>query len=555
MSDDFDTRLGRELRALSDAVPVSPTIRPVAVASGRISGVDAGPRPLTSQVRVRHGMPAGLAAAAIALVLIVVAGAGLYGSSRGGHASASGSPTEPPTSGPDRSTSASAVGIEIQPKVFAEFGADPLSALVLGPDNAAYVLDEITDTVYRVDLQTGARIAVVEINQTVAGPNKIEVVGAPTLLATGGGDVLVLDGNGILWRWHPVPGSAGRGVLSEVNIPDEKTWGLGARAIATYLVNSQLGQYNLYVAAPGQRQILKYPPAADGSGYPTAGRSNYFQAEQDLIGVDDLYIDGDVYLVNGGQITKYQLGAAVPGWSPAIPRDRSALPFYTRLVADSATRGHGTFYAYDSANNRVIAFSKADGAYVQQYAAPADTGLLHALTGMFVTTDDAGANPTLYWTEGGNLMSASLNALLPAPGPTVTPAPSVSAGSGSGPTYVTYGVAAGDTLFSIALMFSVQESDIRALNPQITDWGNLLPGTILNIPENATATPIDVSTTTFQYRVINGDTVARIANKFQVSVAGIESANPQMKHDQIQVGEVLNIPLPGYTLPPATPAH
>jgi LysM repeat protein len=152
-------------------------------------------------------------------------------------------------------------------------------------------------------------------------------------------------------------------------------------------------------------------------------------------------------------------------------------------------------------------------------------------------------------------MSASLNALLPAPGPTVTPAPSVSAGSGSGPTYVTYGVAADDTLFSIALMFSVQESDIRALNPQITDWGNLLPGTILNIPENATATPIDVSTTTFQYRVINGDTVARIANKFQVSVAGIESANPQMKHDQIQVGEVLNIPLPGYTLPPATPAH
>ena len=84
-------------------------------------------------------------------------------------------------------------------------------------------------------------------------------------------------------------------------------------------------------------------------------------------------------------------------------------------------------------------------------------------------------------------MSASLNALLPAPGPTVTPAPSVSAGSGSGPTYVTYGVAAGDTLFSIALMFSVQESDIRALNPQITDWGNLLPGTILNIPRDTCA--------------------------------------------------------------------
>jgi LysM repeat protein len=557
MSDDFDTRLGKELRALADAVPVGASIRPVARAHVVPSVGGASARPLTSQVRVRRGMPAGFAAAAIALVLIVVAGAGLYGGLRGGRAGASDSPTEPPTTGPNRSAAAGATAIEIQPKVFAEFGSDPLTAVVLGPDDAAYVLDQITETVYRVDLQTGARIAVVTIDQNVPGPNKMDVVGAPTLLATGGGDVLVLDGNGILWRWHPAAGSGGRGVLSEVNIPDEASWGSGVRAIGTYLVNSQLGQYNLYVAAPAQRQILKYPPAPDGSGYPTAGRANYFQADQDLSFLEDIYIDGDVYLVSAGKITKYRLGLAVDGWSPANLPGRGLAPYYTRLVADNSAPGEGTFYAYDSTNKQIVAFSKADGKYIARYEAPIKTGLLTALTDMFVTTGANDWTPMLYWTEGGNLMSASLNASVPAPGATVTPVPSVSGGSGSGPTYFTYGVSSGETLSSIAQMWGVQESEIRAVNPQITDWSNLLPGTVLNIP-GAPRSPVEVSPSTsdsFRYRVIGGDTIYVIANRFQVSVTALKWANPQMKNDQIQVGEVLNIPLPGYTLPPATPAH
>jgi hypothetical protein len=42
---------------------------------------------------------------------------------------------------------------------------------------------------------------------------------------------------------------------------------------------------------------------------------------------------------------------------------------------------------------------------------PATTPWFTALTGMFVTTDTGGINPTLYWTEAGNLMKASLNPL------------------------------------------------------------------------------------------------------------------------------------------------
>ena len=50
-----------------------------------------------------------------------------------------------------------------------------------------------------------------------------------------------------------------------------------------------------------------------------------------------------------------------------------------------------------------------------------------AVTGMFVTTESDGSNPTLYWTESGNLMSASLTPpVVETPTSTPTPRPSPS---------------------------------------------------------------------------------------------------------------------------------
>ena len=425
MTDDFDPRHEQEAR-LIDGGAAYTSLQPVASIYDDAPDAPGGDGAHMARVRSHRGVPAGLTAAAIALVLIVVAGAGMFGGSRGGRASASGSPspTGRPTSSPDSPPTATALAvtsIQIEPKLVADLSPDIVSAAILGPDGAAYVLDDITGCVYRVDLATGAPVAIVSIDQKVSEPNKIGKVGQPTLLATGGGDILVLDGYGILWRWRSAHGGTGRGVLSEVNIPDEKTWGHDAGAIGTYVVNPQLGLYNIYVAAPPHQQVFKYPPAADG-GYPTAARANYLIRNQDLSAINDLYIDGDVYLVNGGAITKYQVGSLVAGWSPAKPRDRQVMPFYTHLAADSKTRGAGTFYAYDSANNRVVAFKKADGELVAQYVAPPKSSSLSNLTGMFVTTDANGGNPTLYWTDDGELLSASLD-------PRVQHGPSLTASS------------------------------------------------------------------------------------------------------------------------------
>jgi len=333
----------------------------------------------------------------------------------------------------------------IQPNVVASFSTDDLERLVLGPDGAAYVIDSTTSAVYWVNLQTGTKLRILFAGQDAVGG----IVGNPRVLATGGPDVLILDDFNSVWRWRPASGdTTGRGALVKVNIPDNVTWGLGARAMGTYIVNPQLGQYNLYVVVPSASQILKYPPATDGSSYPTAGRTPYLKVAQDVSSVDDMYVDGKVYLVDKGQIIQWELGQKVTGWSPDPPGVRSGekdgdvllrpkAPVYTRLTADNPNQDQGTFYAYDGLNRRIVAFKKSDGTFFGQYMVPPTMPWLSALKGLFVTTGTGGTNPTLYWIESGSLMRASLNpsstptsqassSLKPSPSSSVPPATSPS---------------------------------------------------------------------------------------------------------------------------------
>src|SRR5664280_169120 len=173
--------------------------------------------------------------------------------------------------------------------------------------------------------------------------------------------------------------------------------------------------------------------------YPKEGRANYLSVGQDLNSVDDMYVDGKIYLVDGGKITQYELGQAGRGWSVDLPPDtqagllRSLAPVYKRLTADNPADGVGTFYAYDSTNRRVVAFKKSDGTIVGQYIVPPTMNWFSALTGMFVVPGVGTASPTLYWTEGSNLMRAYLGPQGEAPA--ATPSPSVNPSSSqSAPT-------------------------------------------------------------------------------------------------------------------------
>ncbi|MGD0247772.1 MAG: hypothetical protein ABSB75_01840, partial [Candidatus Limnocylindrales bacterium] len=274
------------------------------------------------------------------------------------------------------------------------------------------------------NLQTGAKVPVIAQSQSPADGNG--VVGPPRLMAVGGGDVLLLDAFNSLWRWHPAAGdTTGRGSLLRVNIPDNANWGVGARAIGTFVINEAKNLYNFYIVLPSQQQVVKYPPANDGSSYPKDGKAMYLAVGQDVSAIDDMYVDAYVYLVDKGKVTEYEMGQAVSGWRPDPPPDallRPKGPHYVRLTADDSRKGQGTFYAYDNLNRRVVAFKKADGTIVGQYMVPPTAPWFTALTGLFVVPGTNGASPTLYWTEAGSLMSATL-----APTSTATPSTSGSA--------------------------------------------------------------------------------------------------------------------------------
>jgi LysM repeat protein len=225
--------------------------------------------------------------------------------------------------------------------------------------------------------------------------------------------------------------------------------------------------------------VIKYPPAADGSGFPSLGRAGYLSVSADLSSVDDLYVDGKFYLVDKGKVTRYVLGKPVTQWVPAQPPgSRTEKPFYTHLTADNAAQDQGTFYACDSANGRIVAFTKTAGAFVQQYMAPAGSHWFTSLTGMFVTAGTGGTD-TLYWTESGNLMSAALK-----PAVAQTPSPAV-----VGPSVLTYMVLPNDSLALIASKFGLSEQELKLANPDL-DLGHLAAGMKISIPvQGWTPTP------------------------------------------------------------------
>jgi hypothetical protein len=178
------------------------------------------------------------------------------------------------------------------------------------------------------------------------------------------------------------------------------------------LVNADQNLYDLYVTIPSRHQVVRYQPATDGSGYPTAGMSSYLAVDTDVSGVDDMYVDGSVYLVDRGRIVRYDQGDNTSGWSPQPPPSGGS-PFYTKLTAPSSTPDAGVFYAYDEAGRRIIAFVGSDGNVAGEFGPPAGLGPLMSPTGMFMTTSGGGIK--VYWTEGDTLWSLSLITAGPAP--------------------------------------------------------------------------------------------------------------------------------------------
>jgi hypothetical protein len=305
-----------------------------------------------------------------------------------------------------------------------------LRTAVRGPDGMPYVLDHATKAVYRIDLKTKKPTLVIKAGTKASGL----VAAAPKLLSVGGPDLLVIDEKNVVWRWRPVD-SKGRGTPARVRVSGATSWGDDIVAIGTFLKDRNSGQYNLYVVDPSARQILSYAVAADGSSF--TAPNNWLDTARDVDGMTAMYVDGDIFVVDGGALARYVSGSS-EGWSARAPGDEllRKAPHYS-LVASPAERRTGTLYAYDDVNARVIAFDKSNGNYREQYRL-ASGSALREVRGMYVIPAVGAAPATLVWVTSNEVHQAALAAVptssaSPSPGSSGSVAPPGSPAASASP--------------------------------------------------------------------------------------------------------------------------
>ena len=173
-----------------------------------------------------------------------------------------------------------------------------LRALVKGPDGAPFVLDAATKTVYRIDLSGGKATVIFREGNKAAGATE----GVPKLLTVGGRDLIMVDSKNVVWRWRPA-NTTGKGTITRVRVNGATEWGDDILAIGTFIRNSEANLYNFYVVDPSVQQILRYSPAADGSGFPNQP-NQWLSSPRDVSAITSLYIDGDIWLADGGQVLR-----------------------------------------------------------------------------------------------------------------------------------------------------------------------------------------------------------------------------------------------------------
>ncbi|MEO8272726.1 MAG: hypothetical protein ABI620_01500 [Chloroflexota bacterium] len=306
------------------------------------------------------------------------------------------------------------------------FPDDPavdLKALVKGPDGFPYVLDAATKTVYRIDVAGKKATVIFREGNKAAGATE----GAPRLLAVGGRDLLMVDSKNVVWRWRPA-NTTGKGTITRVRVTGASEWGDDILAVGTFLRNPDANLYNFYVVDPSAQQVLRYSPAADGSGFP-AQPNQWLSSPRDVSAITSLYIDGDIWLADDGQVLRVVNGNSA-GWTAGTPGDEvlRGTPQY-RYLASGADRRAGTIYAFDAANDRAVGLSKVSGLFVAQYRLGGGATGWADLRGWYVEPGLDQQPDVLFWINAKGLQRALLQPTGGVPG--ASAAPTATAGAGS----------------------------------------------------------------------------------------------------------------------------
>jgi streptogramin lyase len=261
---------------------------------------------------------------------------------------------------------------------------DPADMVMAG-DGSLWVAEVGHGRVIRVDPATGQSAVLYRAGQKVGGLT----AGAPWMIATAATDVVVVDRDRQAWRFdlveqlpHPL-GLKGLGAISSET-----------HLLAALQHRPPLEIFNLYVVDAASGAVLKWTPAdVIPVRYPGPPEP-YLTERPDLpaAGARDMLVDANLWLLQPHTVTRVNFGTPVPqaDYSLDPPPDAALRPDLDYRLLDGATIGdRETFYVYDAANARILAYQRADGSFLRQWLTPASgpgAGLLDDVRALSVAS-------------------------------------------------------------------------------------------------------------------------------------------------------------------------
>ena len=271
--------------------------------------------------------------------------------------------------------------------------------MVTASDGSLWILDSGRGRILRADPANGTTTVLYRAGQALGTG---DTPGDPWLLATAATDVVVVDRQRTAWRIDLAELVPRRMPLAGVERISSETTLLGALQH-----RPPLEIFNLYLVDGATGAIQRWsPPAVIPVTYPDPPEP-FLTEEPDLDPREarDLRVDVNAWLLHADTVTRIDFGSPRDqvDYSLDRPPDADLRPDVDYRLLDGATVGDRDFlYVYDAANDRIVAFQRADGAYVRQWIAATDGGLA-GVRGLSVTSVSDGPPVAYLLTADGVL--------------------------------------------------------------------------------------------------------------------------------------------------------
>ena len=261
---------------------------------------------------------------------------------------------------------------------------DPLDMAVAG-DGSLWVAETGRGRVIRIDPVSGELRVVYRAGQALGD----RTAGAPWLIATAATDVVLLDRQRQAWRFD-----LGEQEPRPLGLPGLDAVGANSHLLAALQHRPPLEIFNLYLVDGTSGAVHKWSPGNVVPVFYASGPEPFLVEEPDLpaAGARDLFVDANLWLLQPRTVTRVNFGTPQPqtDYSLDPPPDAEVRPGLDYQLLDGATVGdRELFYVYDAANARILAFQRADGAFVRQWLAPRSgpaAGILDDVVAMSVAS-------------------------------------------------------------------------------------------------------------------------------------------------------------------------